>query len=58
MAGEDTGRQFETLTFGSESLYNDPVFGSSRNVLSRWDFIGMAKPPSSTPAAFCRLATR
>ncbi|HET6327561.1 MAG TPA: DUF1559 domain-containing protein [Planctomycetaceae bacterium] len=29
MIGEDTGRQFETLTFGSESLYNDPVFGSS-----------------------------
>jgi prepilin-type N-terminal cleavage/methylation domain-containing protein/prepilin-type processing-associated H-X9-DG protein len=29
MAGEDTGRQFETLTFGSESLYNDPVFGAS-----------------------------
>jgi prepilin-type N-terminal cleavage/methylation domain-containing protein/prepilin-type processing-associated H-X9-DG protein len=29
MIGEDTGRQFETLTYGSESLYNDPVFGSS-----------------------------
>jgi prepilin-type N-terminal cleavage/methylation domain-containing protein/prepilin-type processing-associated H-X9-DG protein len=28
MIGEDTGRQFETLQFGSESLYNDPVFGS------------------------------
>jgi prepilin-type N-terminal cleavage/methylation domain-containing protein/prepilin-type processing-associated H-X9-DG protein len=29
LMGEDTGRQFETLQYGSESLYNDPVFGSS-----------------------------
>jgi prepilin-type N-terminal cleavage/methylation domain-containing protein/prepilin-type processing-associated H-X9-DG protein len=28
MIGEDTGRQFETLQFGSLSAYNDPVFGS------------------------------
>jgi len=25
--GEDTGRQFETLQYGSESAYNDPIFG-------------------------------
>jgi prepilin-type N-terminal cleavage/methylation domain-containing protein/prepilin-type processing-associated H-X9-DG protein len=28
LMGEDTGRQFETLQYGSESAYNDPVFGS------------------------------
>jgi prepilin-type N-terminal cleavage/methylation domain-containing protein/prepilin-type processing-associated H-X9-DG protein len=29
MIGEDTGRQFETLQYGSESLYNDPAFGAT-----------------------------
>jgi prepilin-type N-terminal cleavage/methylation domain-containing protein/prepilin-type processing-associated H-X9-DG protein len=28
LMGEDTGRQFETLQYGSESAYNDPVFGA------------------------------
>jgi prepilin-type processing-associated H-X9-DG protein len=28
MIGEDSGRMFETLKYGSESQYNDPVFGS------------------------------
>ncbi len=29
MIGEDCGRMFETLKYGSLSAYNDPVFGSS-----------------------------
>jgi prepilin-type N-terminal cleavage/methylation domain-containing protein/prepilin-type processing-associated H-X9-DG protein len=29
MIGEDTGRQFETLQYGSESKYNDPAFGAT-----------------------------
>jgi prepilin-type N-terminal cleavage/methylation domain-containing protein/prepilin-type processing-associated H-X9-DG protein len=38
MMGEDTGRQFETLQFGSESHYNDPVFGSSSTSSSGMGF--------------------
>jgi prepilin-type N-terminal cleavage/methylation domain-containing protein/prepilin-type processing-associated H-X9-DG protein len=38
MIGEDSGRMFETLQFGSESLYPDPVFGSSSGVSSNQGF--------------------
>ena len=34
LMGEDTGRQFETLQYGSESAYTDPIFGPQKGSAS------------------------
>jgi prepilin-type N-terminal cleavage/methylation domain-containing protein/prepilin-type processing-associated H-X9-DG protein len=65
LMGEDTGRQFETLQYGSLSNYNDPVFGSSgasNKMGFYWDgkktvaYSGGTLPAGDTPTPSGRRA--